>query len=381
MKFDVIDTLTAFDELAGDWREVFAASTQCGNIFTSYEWHRAYLRHFWSNTGHSGSELAIVVGRQRGKAQVICPLIVEQQFGARVLRWIGDPVSQYGDAVVRDTKDQARMVSEALRFVARKKNADALVLGRLREDGAAADAIKLSRYEVLKSQTAPFTNLAGYASVDQYVASQTSNRRKQHRRLWRRLEDHAPVKFETLRPGDEAVKRTCQALSLKAQMLAESGTFSRAFADDRFSTFFKDLAANKDADFGFLMSVITCGDQLIAAEIGFESHKNYIAHVGVYNPEFRRFAPGRLQIEQTIKSCLESGVQRYDFLPPDSDYKRAWSTGSVNVIDVCVPLTSTGQILCSMLKAGAIVTETLKKKLPAPLMRYAARLALAGTGK
>jgi CelD/BcsL family acetyltransferase involved in cellulose biosynthesis len=58
-----------------------------------------------------------------------------------------------------------------------------------------------------------------------------------------------------------------------------------------------------------------------------------IEHAGIYfplkggfDPEFGGYSPGQLIIRETLKRAFAIGLQRYEFLGGDADYKRRWAT-------------------------------------------------------
>ena len=373
MKFEIIGSLTEFERLEDDWRNLFAGNDQRRNVFASFDWNRAVLNSCWPASSKGSYALTIVVGRRRGKAELICPLVLFNRFGIKELNWIGDPVSQYGDVIAKPGNSRPHLIDAALKFAARETAADAFILKRVRDDAAVAATLKLNDRIVMRRLRAPYIDLEQFNSADDFMASFSRNRRKQHRRLWRRLEERGQVTFATLSPGPDAQLRTKQALDFKTRALKDQRTFSRAFSNPAFRSFFLDLASGKHAGTGFQISCVLSGDTLVAAEIGFKSFDAYMSHIGAYNPAFKKFAPGRLQIERTAQLCFEDGLKRYDFLAPDDEYKQAWSTKSVEVLDVGVPITKAGRVYCNLARVGGTAADTLKKVLPAQLIHIAAR--------
>jgi len=372
MKFEIIDTLTKFNELESEWRKLFFNSDHNENIFASFDWHKAVLQSYQPLYKDGKYKLAIVVGRRSDKVELICPLVLVKSFGARILNWIGNPVSQYGDMIVRPGKAGADIIDEALKFVALETKADALVLERVQEMSAVVATLKRNSAMPLRQRKAPLLNLEDVKSADRYFAGLSAARRKKHRRLWRRLCERGPAKFEILNPGPDALAWTRRALQLKKQNLIEQGTYSRAFSNSYFEPFFHALAEGKDANVGYQAGILTCNDKLIAAELGFRCNGAYIAHIGVYDPAYKKYAPGHLLMERMLRHSIEKGVKRYDFLAPQDEFKSAWQNESAKVIDFGLPLTKAGQLYCTILKMAHPTADMLKRTLPSSLMRVAA---------
>ena len=373
LKFKIVDTRAKFEGLSEDWRRLYASRVKSFNLFTGFDWHRAYLHHYLRSWDKDHNQLALVVGTRSGQLDFICPLIWRRQLGAKVLSFIGDPLSQYGDVIGAEDGCSTDIVHHALRFAVARLNADVVELRSVRRDGAAADALSSGRGYVLRKRKAPYIDLTHFSSLEDYQSkTQSAARRKQHRRLWRRLNEVGPAEFKVLTRGSEALQRTKEALCLKARMLSEQGIVSRAFADRRFPNFFEAIASDSGADLDFQISVLTCAENLVAAEIGFQSMGGYVSHVGVYDSAYRQFAPGRLQIERTIKSCIDRGLRRYDFLAPDSGYKRDWSTHHTDVTDYGLAYTALGHVYCRSIAFGGAFAETAKQTLPVPVMQFLA---------
>jgi len=141
MKFEIVDTLTKFNELEDEWRNLFSNSDQKENIFASFHWHEAVLQTYEAHYNDGKCKLAIIIGRRRGKAELICPLVQVNSFGTRILNCIGNPVSQYGDVIAKPGKASSYLIGAALKFVARETKADALILERVQETSAVASAL------------------------------------------------------------------------------------------------------------------------------------------------------------------------------------------------------------------------------------------------
>lgn len=371
MKLRIVTTRQEFEELATPWQRLWPAGTANRNVFSTHAWHRLYLSRYNATGSAQAFKLAIVVGEIDGQTELIIPLTQQRRFGVTTLKWIGDPVSQYGDVLIGDLENKQDTIEQGLAFAARETRSDCLILERVHVDSAISISFHSKNAIALRKHRAPKAEFSFFESADAYVGRLSSGRRKKQRRLWRRLSDVAPLKFDVLLPGPEAKIRTEQALAMKRAMLALQGTYSRGFSNPDFIPFFLEAAADPSAGVGFEIATLVSGDKLVAAEIGFRNAGTYVAHIGVFDNNYRKFAPGHLLMEKIMRRLFELGVETYDFLPPDDEYKSEWGTSAADVTDFAIPVTSTGYVYCQMEKLRQPLTSLAKRAIPAQILKAA----------
>src|SRR5690606_26681458 len=82
----------------------------------------------------------------------------------------------------------------------------------------------------------------------------------------------------------------------------------------------------------------------LAIEIGYIQNSHYYSFMGAMDLDYSANSPGNLQIMETMRWCFNQGITVFDFLPPESDYKRSWATGDLGLSDYCFAFTPLGRL-------------------------------------
>lgn len=73
--------------------------------------------------------------------------------------------------------------------------------------------------------------------------------------------------------------------------------------------------------------VVRKNDELIAIQLSMHDIHSLGIWNGGFDPLFAAIAPGKLLTHLQIELCGREGINRFDFLRGDEDYKKSWATG------------------------------------------------------
>ena len=337
--FSLISTPDQFDKASNALDSFFLEHADGHQAFQCPQLLRAWCRYYLPQ---SASELAIVVGRRNDKPVLYVPLVRTFKFGIGVLQWAGLPIAQYGDAVVSAQVNATEVACAALKFAAKATGADLFHLRKVRADAAVTNALAKAGVPSTNETEAPFVDLNSYSDDEQYYRRYSSNKRKQRRRRHRQLDEQGKVVFECLSAGNQAAEHAASAIQTKREALGLGARVSAV--DSQFENFFVDYCTGARSSVVPRVSVLRSGEQVIAREIGLAFKTHYFAHVGTFDDDYRRFAPGTLQMDRTILQCLSEGLQTYDMLAPDDAYKTDFADGTIAVKDYTLPCTRKGAL-------------------------------------
>lgn len=300
-----VDTLDGVEGLARDWAALESAAPEATG-FQSFAWCRAWLR---LAGGRVRPRILYVFEEER--LVLLAPFQIERRFGVRVARWIGEPLTQYGDALARPGSGRDRWRAAALQEMARWRDVDLVALTRLRADGVLADGSSAG-----ESLAAPFTDLRDF----------TPRRHKSAERRARRLEAQGPVALVVAEPA-QSDRLARHALALKRDWLRRKGAYSAGLSHPLAEAFIAALARE-----GFLrVNMLTVGGEAAALDLGFCGGGAYRSLIGCFDARFAEGAPGQALTGRLIARCAQEGLCAYDMLPPADEYKRAWASGEVRV--------------------------------------------------
>ncbi len=353
-----------FFALEQEWNALFEEAAGEHQVFQSFAWLYHWHAVFAEGVSDDGAaRLAIVVGRVNGKLVMVWPLVERRSAGVRTLEWMGSPVSQYGDVILADSRDQCAWFEAGLEYIKTKLKPDAIVLRKVRADSLVARLSVKTKVHRFGSQQAPFLDLTEFQTFADFCAAYSKRTRKTRSRKRRRFLENPGAQEEIYNEGARAGEIVKNILRIKRQWLEERNIVSRAFSRTEFDAFMNRVVAAKERSVNALVTAISFDEQLIAGEIGFRHKDTYFSHVAAYDLEYARLSAGVLQFEDTIEHCIQNKIHRIDLLAPSDPYKLDWATGTVRVDNLAIPCTPKGY-----------VAVLVNSDMPQTLMRKCAKL-------
>ncbi|MEM1371349.1 MAG: GNAT family N-acetyltransferase [Pseudomonadota bacterium] len=369
--FDVVTSQGALATLREEWDALFEASAHARQMFQAHAWVSAWARHYLETDACGASSLHVVTGRRYGRLVLVAPLVFTQNRASRCLSFAGEPVSQYGDILIADGEDAVGLVDRALRAAQREVQADILLFRRVRADSNIADFLHANAAETFNARRAPYIDLAACDSTEDYAKRFSGRVRKQRRKRRRQLEAIAgPLSLVTLNPGPEASAAAKRTVRTKAETLAANGVVDATVCDPRFEAFFSDIARRDDACVRCLITTLKSGEEDVATEIAIQCQDGYAGHLAVYANDYRRYAPGFLQIDATVDALIEQRTAHYDLLPPGDAYKDDVADASIDVRDYAIGLNWRGRLYIRLVLQTLIPSARwLRDRAPSSIAR------------
>lgn len=360
-----------FDALESEWNDLFERATRSIHVFQSFNfcWH--WANHYLAQKSEkSGPRLTILTGRRNGRLIMIWPLVSERTHGITQTYWMGEPVSQYGDALIDAEADAGDVLRAGLEFLRKNLSSDVLRLRRVRADANIAPLMSDIGAQIADKQVAPYMDLASAKDFATFEERYSAKMRRNRRRLIRRLEEKGPVEFLRLHGGEEAGELAAHAIAVKSIWLKDRGLVSNALNDERTVRVFKDLAAGTDKKVPCVVSILkTCGESA-AFEISFTCKGRLVVHVMAFELEYEKAGVGVLLLEQNLKAGYAEKLDVYDMMAPGDAYKLDWCDKSEPIIDWVNPLSAKGYLYARVylgFMRGRL--KSALKSMPKPLRR------------
>ncbi|WP_366556751.1 GNAT family N-acetyltransferase [Aquibaculum sediminis] len=332
----LLDSPEAIAAFAPVWSDFLERRAAAHSLFQSPAW---LLPLLW--IPEPRKLLLVLVEDAQGLA-MIAPFSRVNRAGVRVLEWLGEPLLAFGDLLLRPGFDPVAGMEAALAFLQRVgEGVDVLHCRAVPADAAMARFFAARGAAPLTYGWAPYAALDEFASFPAYLATRNSRSLKGYRRKRRRLEERGALRFEVQQAGPQAQALGRQTLALKLEWMKAQGRISRSFAKPERLDALVELLGQPDS--GAVVSGLLLNDRPLALEIGYRQGARYYSHIGAIDLAFADHSPGHLQLLETLRWCFEQGVERFDFLPPDSPYKRSWATDVETVSDYCLGLTPLGR--------------------------------------
>jgi CelD/BcsL family acetyltransferase involved in cellulose biosynthesis len=357
LRVDVAASLDAIDALAPEWAALEARTPEATG-FQSFAWCRR-----WIEAAGAASAARVVTVREAGRLVALWPIQIEIFLGARVARWIGEPMTQYGDILAEAGDGRERWRQAARAEFSRWRDVDLFAFTRLRADGVLA-GLGAPMTPDVGSMSAPFVDLRTATDGRQ-------RRRKSVERRSKRLAALGELRFaEIAEPRQrEAVARS--AIAMKLDWLRARGRFSSVLSEDRVADFIAGLARS-----GHLrVHGLWVGEQLAAVDIGFGG-ATYRSLISSYHLDFTQGSPGHVLTERLLDRLRLDGAARLDLLWPSDGYKLQLADGATPLGARIVAATLRGHVAAFALtrvrpqaKRIAVALSDLYKNRATPIRR------------
>lgn len=174
----------------------------------------------------------------------------------------------------------------------------------------------------LITRRSPYLSLSGPGeSVDVRLSSKVASNL---RRVQRRLSELGRLEVDVADGRDGLTALLAEGLRLEASgWKAERGTaIESSWAARRFYAAMATWAAQR----GILrLAFLRLDGRGIAFQLGLEEAGAYYLIKGGYDPDMRRYAPGKLLARAMIARAVAEGLQRFEFLGAEEPWKLEWS--------------------------------------------------------
>ena len=338
--FSISNTAKEFDQLKDDWNKLFEAHGTGTQLFQTYNW----IWHWINQFEFSPRNMVILTGRIEDELVLIAPLILEKKFGLKLLKWIGEPVSQYGDILIKENPQNLQWLKAGFNYLNETIKPDLFHLRKTRFDAAITPLLEMYNATILEEFAAPYIEVRGDENFTEFNKRYSQRSRKAKRRHRRKLEEKGPLTFNIFDEGKEANRAANHAINLKRDWLKATKTFSPAFSTTLIDKFFDASTKESQHSANIKVSELCVDNHPAAIEIGILIKDYYGAHLGVYDPTYIAHSPGSLQMQDTIAVLIEKGVKIIDLFAPGDTYKYEWTEQSVPVYDFAYSTSLKGRI-------------------------------------
>ncbi len=292
-------------------------AAQAHNPLLRFDW-------FWScaRTIHAEDALRIVVVYAGDEVAAVAPLVVPRARGNPRLEIIGTSRLYEPSGFLYASPEALAYLLKAILQLRLP-----LVLLRVPAADQARDIVdRLGPLQGLKivRDSAPSAFLELGNSWEGLVAGLSSNRRYDFKRKRKRAEAVGAVGVEDIRPS-AAEFAGCfeRAVAIEhASWKGASGSSLRADAGLR--QFFEDYlgAACERGECRFFF--LNIGDESVAMQIVVEAEGACWVLKQGYRDDYARFSPGVQLVHESLRCCIESGVERFEFLGSEEGWQSSW---------------------------------------------------------
>ena len=352
-RFDVITTRDDAEALAQEWRQLADRSGRA-TLFQSPAWCLFVWRTLERYCGRLSFRPLLIVARRRGALVFVLPLTMRNAFQCSIAEDLTEPFGQYSDALVADEKDADDLMDGAWAIL-KGQGVDALMMRKVRADAAIAGWLQRKGTALGEVRSAPFVALSEFADFASYHATLKAKTRKNLRNYRNRLKRIGTLTHECVTDASTKSELTLRCLAWRSQWLEQSGLSSTAFQNPAFGDIIRALADCRDGapDVTVMRLSLSPFDGTASVDLamqwGFLDGDRYYAFMSAKYPDYDDFSPGRLHLEDVVRTCAEDDVNSegrvgvVDFMVPDMPYKSTFATGRCAVFNYGIAATLKGR--------------------------------------
>jgi CelD/BcsL family acetyltransferase involved in cellulose biosynthesis len=199
--------------------------------------------------------------------------------------------------------------------------------------------------------------------------------RKELERSWRVFSRADGAAFTIVTDGGEALKLLARMEQAQRARMAELGQPYHMEDPVTAGLYRRLMAAGVPSGFAYL-TVLTAGEEMVAALLGLRDGENYVmtrlVHAG---DAWSKVSPGRLLIHKTMELLHGQGYRRVDFSIGNYAYKRRFGPVRTPLYDIAAPATLLGVPASLRMRAGAFLRrypqarDTVRRLLGKPSLR------------
>jgi predicted N-acyltransferase len=326
-----VDTITDFDsflELKPSW-DTLVANAGVDHPFVTHEWIRAWWESF------SGARtLHIVVAREGNTVVGIAPMLEETErfygFKLRKLAFIWNNHVPRCDFIVAERRlDVYRALWQYIE--AEAKHWDLLLLPQVPEGSPTLTGLKelaaASGFLVglWSSDSSPYVPISG--TWENYFESLPRKHRSNLQSRTALLSGLGKVELEHL-SGDTGDIGTALDEGFQIEAAGSNGAVGNTvLCDARVRTFYSKLAKTPGIKNSVRLHFLRSGSKRIAFDYSLHYANSMYLIKGGHLPEYTAYSPKNILASMNIENCFRQGLQRYDFLGKEEEWKSRWCRG------------------------------------------------------
>ncbi len=333
---DVVETEEGFDQLRSEWDRLFLRGGR--SVFQSFEWQRAWWRHFGEGCVDRRLHLAVV--RSAGDDIVgFAPCFIQRvkAFGVvavQRLAFLGRCISDYLDVVAADEQRVAVAQAFARHIVDNAATFDVCVLEDMSARSSTANALR-DELSSLGVQSALFTNArCPRAPLKHRWEDTLASLKAEHRRdikLRRRtFEKRCAFELE-IAGGATAIDADIEHVLALHRERSTTTARTRTLDADTVERFHREVARDLAARGWTFLAFLRVRGRRIAVLYGFCFNNELAVYLaGAHNAgELRQLSPGRVLTSLVMEHAVGCSLSAVDFMRGSEPYK--YELGGVDV--------------------------------------------------
>jgi len=311
LEFRVIDNFASLCEILPDWKNLYYTSGN--NVFINPDFYVAW----WKNIGHkSNYKWRVFMAYDKGKLVAIAPMVIRSRLGLKVIQWAGGELFDYNEVLA----ESAQYCEVIWSYILNYSGYNVALFKDIIQNSTCDKELQKIATPSLYEQ-AYFIKL-DYKNSGEWFESVSGNLRKEYSRYNKKLSSKGRVGYKVHNDAEDIKKVISCLIDQKRKWYLKKnlqGVFDYKGIED----FLNEIARISLTDKTLHVSSVTCGDEIIAAHIGFIKNSTVLWYMTSYDIEWSEYSPGRILLYEGIKWAIDNNIKEFDFLRGNAGYKRS----------------------------------------------------------
>lgn len=324
LRVEVDSDPAAFARLREDWRGLLSVAGAYSVALTP-----GYVQAAWATmAADDGPRLALITVRRGARLVGLWPLYLSRQGGVTVANHIGAGDSgEYSAPLVATDDDPAAIASAMLARALQL--ADILSVFALKADAPLAAAIRSSRkLKYSNDLPSPIVTLEGFDSLEAWLATKSGSFRQELRAGRKKLMAQGVFEFVRMSGPQDGQDLVDWLFDMKrawaaSRRIADSNILKEP-AERLFGALLTRGPVREAADGDVRGYALRLDGRIISGCINFHSPGRLEFVMTAFDPEWRKFAPGHLMVEECVRLASQEGAV-FDFRLTGDSYKLRWA--------------------------------------------------------
>ncbi|TNM64858.1 GNAT family N-acetyltransferase [Aliirhizobium smilacinae] len=346
----LLDGVDAFLRLENAWNDLARSVTTC-HFTQTFEWAKLG----WEARDASAGDRLICATVWSGERLVAVWPFQRNRLGfATRLEPLGCGMhEEYGDPLIASGINAASICKELMLLL--RPMADVIEVPFVRHDSPIRkELINAGAFHIPDPLDAYALERRGSQSFDSLLQTYSANFRANLKQKRKRLQKLGTLRFELPEDYDSCKETIDWVVGEKRRWLQRLDKQCSWLGKDEVVRFFR-AASTRRSEFGRVgLFRLTLDGKPVAAFLATIDRARVEMLTTSFEPEYGRFSPGMLIIEDVARWCFERGLD-FDMRILHMDYKERWANAATSRIKYRVPMTWKG--------AGALLPDYLRFSL------------------
>jgi CelD/BcsL family acetyltransferase involved in cellulose biosynthesis len=339
MQIEVITDLHDIKRLEQQWRNLSNRAAK-HHYFQAFDWLWPWCRDIGVS---KGNRLFLVTGWDADRLVLVWPLFISNFKGWRLLQWMGAGISDYCDVLVEQDYQRPEILAAAWQRITSQAAADVMLLDHVREDAWVIPWLEKEMAAPYHTRRCPYLTCNQWPDWETYYQHIKKKVRQEQARRWRRLTQKGNLACKIISTEDEVLKLL--PVCLKHKLIRMRSTNRTGFYDfNSYQQFIRSAATQAHRAGTLKMAILSLDDRIIASLLGFVYHNVFYYYMSAMNQSWCQYGPGKLLQENLLKYCFTQGIEVFDFLTGNEDYKSIWAQKEVLTYSFAQPLSNWGKL-------------------------------------